>query len=112
VWGRGVDRPLGWWKWGPVLEAGLTVASLPFGSCWAVFCLGTFDARANSRGSLAGIVCRTGDGCCFVFSVHEDRVYVVRADWRVRDVRRWGGGEPINCGAPGGGVTNCQRELG
>lgn len=42
-------------KWGPVLEAGLTVASLPFGSLLGLFLLGTFDSRANSRGSLAGM---------------------------------------------------------
>ena len=42
-------------KWGPLLEAGLTVASLPFGSLLGLFLLGTFDARANSRGSLAGM---------------------------------------------------------
>jgi SSS family solute:Na+ symporter len=41
--------------WGPVLEAGLTVASLPFGSLLGLFLLGTFDARSNSNGSLAGM---------------------------------------------------------
>jgi SSS family solute:Na+ symporter len=42
-------------KWGPLLETGLTVASLPFGSLLGLFLLGTFDSRANSNGSLAGM---------------------------------------------------------
>ncbi len=54
VWG-GVLIVLGLVHWGPLLEAGLTVASLPFGSLLGLFLLGTFDARANSRGSLAGM---------------------------------------------------------
>src|SRR5271157_5284771 len=54
VWGA-VLIALGLVKWGPVLEAGLTVASLPFGSLLGLFLLGTFDGRANSRGSLAGM---------------------------------------------------------
>lgn len=41
--------------WGPVLEAGLTVASLPFGSLLGLFLLGTFDSRSNSSGSLIGM---------------------------------------------------------
>jgi solute:Na+ symporter, SSS family len=42
-------------KWGPLLETGLTVASLPFGSLLGLFLLGTFDSRANARGSLTGM---------------------------------------------------------
>ena len=41
--------------WGSVLEAGLTVASLPFGSLLGLFLLGTFDSRSNSNGSLVGM---------------------------------------------------------
>ena len=41
--------------WGSVLEAGLTVASLPFGSLLGLFLLGTFDSRSNSHGSLVGM---------------------------------------------------------
>jgi SSS family solute:Na+ symporter len=41
--------------WGPVLEAGLTVASLPFGSLLGLFLLGTFDSRSNFHGSLVGM---------------------------------------------------------
>jgi len=43
-------------KWGPLLETGLTVASLAFGSLLGLFLLVTFDARSNSNGSLAGMV--------------------------------------------------------
>ncbi len=42
--------------WGPVLEAGLTIASLIFGSLLGLFLLGTFDSRANSNGSLIGML--------------------------------------------------------
>jgi Na+/proline symporter len=43
-------------KWGPLLETGLTVASLPFGSLLGLFLLGTLDRRANARGALAGMI--------------------------------------------------------
>jgi len=46
----------GFVKWGPLLEAGLTVASLPFGSLLGLFLLGTFDRGANARGALAGMI--------------------------------------------------------
>jgi len=42
-------------NWGPVLEAGLTVASLPFGSLLGLFLLGTLDRRASARGALVGM---------------------------------------------------------
>src|SRR5260370_2089087 len=42
-------------RWGPVLEAGLTVASLPFGSLLGLFLLGTIDRRATARGAIAGM---------------------------------------------------------
>jgi SSS family solute:Na+ symporter len=54
VWGA-VLVVFGLVKWGPVLEAGLTVASLPFGSLLGLFFLGTFDPKANARGSLLGM---------------------------------------------------------
>lgn len=38
-----------------LLETGLTVASLPFGSLLGLFLLGTLDSRANSIGSLVGM---------------------------------------------------------
>jgi SSS family solute:Na+ symporter len=43
-------------KWGPLLETGLTVASLPLGSLLGLFLLGTFDRVANARGALAGMI--------------------------------------------------------
>jgi SSS family transporter len=42
-------------KWGPLLEAGLTIASLPFGSLLGLFLLGTLDRGANARGALVGM---------------------------------------------------------
>ena len=41
--------------WSHLLEAGLTVASLPFGSLLGLFLLSTFDSRANAIGSLLGM---------------------------------------------------------
>lgn len=55
VWGL-VLMGFGLVKWGPLLEAGLTVASLPFGSLLGLFLLGTFDRAANARGALAGMI--------------------------------------------------------
>jgi Na+/proline symporter len=45
----------GFIKWGPLLETGLTVASLPFGSLLGLFLLGTLDRRANATGALTGM---------------------------------------------------------
>jgi Na+/proline symporter len=42
-------------KWGPLLEAGLMVASFPFGSLLGLFLLGTTDRKANARGALVGM---------------------------------------------------------
>ena len=54
VWGA-VLMAFGLVDWGPLLEAGLTVASLPFGSLLGLFLLGTFDDGAHARGALAGM---------------------------------------------------------
>jgi Na+/proline symporter len=43
-------------KWGPLLETGLTVASIPYGSLLGLFLLGTFDRGASVRGALAGMI--------------------------------------------------------
>jgi len=43
-------------KWGPVLEAGLTVVSLPFGCLLGLFLLGTLNPRATARGALVGMI--------------------------------------------------------
>jgi solute:Na+ symporter, SSS family len=53
-WGL-VLTGFGLMKWGPLLEAGLTVASLPFGSLLGLFLLGTLDRGANARGAFAGM---------------------------------------------------------
>jgi len=55
VWGL-VLMSFGFVKWGPRLEAGLTIASLPFGSLLGLFLLGTLDRGANARGALAGMI--------------------------------------------------------
>jgi SSS family solute:Na+ symporter len=55
VWGL-VLMGFGFVKWGPLLETGLTVVSLPFGSLLGLFLLGTFDRGANARGALAGMI--------------------------------------------------------
>ncbi len=54
VWGV-VLMAFGLVKWGPLLEAGLTVASLLFGSLLGLFLLGTFERGANARGALMGM---------------------------------------------------------
>jgi SSS family solute:Na+ symporter len=47
---------LGLVKWGPVLVAGLTIASITYGALLGVFLLGTWNKRANERGALIGFV--------------------------------------------------------
>lgn len=42
-------------RWSHVLETGLTVASLPYGSLLGLFLLGTFNPRATAIGSLIGM---------------------------------------------------------
>lgn len=54
VWGL-ILMAFGFIKWGPLLEAGLTVASLPFGSLLGLFLLGTLDRRATAIGALTGM---------------------------------------------------------
>jgi solute:Na+ symporter, SSS family len=54
IWGL-VLLGFGLKKWGPLLETGLTVASLPFGSLLGLFLLGTLDRRATAAGALAGM---------------------------------------------------------
>ncbi|MGA2482752.1 MAG: sodium:solute symporter [Candidatus Acidiferrales bacterium] len=54
AWGA-VLLVFGLFKWGPVLEAGLTIASLPFGALLGLFLLGTIDRRSTARGALAGM---------------------------------------------------------
>ncbi len=54
VWGL-ILMAFGFIKWGPLLEAGLTVASLPFGSLLGLFLLGTLDRRATVIGAVTGM---------------------------------------------------------
>jgi solute:Na+ symporter, SSS family len=54
VWGA-VLMFFGFVKWGPLLETGLTVASLPFGSLLGLFLLGTLDRRATATGAIIGM---------------------------------------------------------
>jgi SSS family solute:Na+ symporter len=55
VWGVALGG-LGMIPWGSVLEAGLTIASIPGGAMLGVFLLGTWNRRANETGALAGFV--------------------------------------------------------
>src|SRR5713226_2750316 len=56
AWGL-VLMAFGLVKWGPLLETGLTVASLPLGCLLGLFLLGTLDKKANANGALVGMVC-------------------------------------------------------
>src|SRR5690242_7169650 len=66
LWGL-VLMGFGLVKWGPLLEAGLTVASLPFGSLLGLFLLGTFDRKAKASGALVGMFA----GLAIVLSVFQ-----------------------------------------
>jgi solute:Na+ symporter, SSS family len=55
IWGL-VLGLLGLVKWGPVLVAGLTIASITYGGLLGVFLLGTWNKKANERGALVGFV--------------------------------------------------------
>jgi len=55
IWGL-VLGLLGLVKWGPVLVAGLTIASITYGGLLGVFLLGTWNKNANERGALVGFV--------------------------------------------------------
>lgn len=45
---------LGLVRWGPVLVAGLTIASITYGALLGVFLLGLWNKRANETGALVG----------------------------------------------------------
>jgi solute:Na+ symporter, SSS family len=53
IWGL-VLGLLGLVRWGPVLVAGLTIASITYGATLGVFLLGTWNRRANETGALFG----------------------------------------------------------
>jgi Na+/proline symporter len=54
VWGA-ILMCFGFVSWGPLLETGLTVASLPFGSLLGLFLLGTLDRKADATGAFIGM---------------------------------------------------------
>jgi SSS family solute:Na+ symporter len=56
LWGL-VLMGFGLVKWGPLLEAGLTVVALPLASLLGLFLLGTIDRKANATGALVGMFC-------------------------------------------------------
>jgi SSS family solute:Na+ symporter len=53
IWGV-ILGLLGLVRWGGVLEAGLTIASITYGGMLGVFLLGTWNRRANETGALVG----------------------------------------------------------
>jgi SSS family solute:Na+ symporter len=55
VWGA-ILLVLGMVHWGPLLEAGLTIASITFGSLLGLFLLSFYNQRANSFGAITGMV--------------------------------------------------------
>ena len=59
VWGV-VLCSLGLVRWGPVLVAGLTIASITYGGLLGVFLLGTWNRRANENGAMIGFVAGIG----------------------------------------------------
>jgi SSS family solute:Na+ symporter len=77
AWGL-VLMAFGLKKWGPLLEAGLTIASLPFGSLLGLFLLGTLDRGANARGALIGMFAGlTAILCVFRFTTVAFTWYVM-----------------------------------
>jgi solute:Na+ symporter, SSS family len=64
VWGV-VLCSLGLVRWGPVLVAGLTIASITYGALLGVFLLGTWNKRANETGALSGFIA----GLCVMIAI-------------------------------------------
>lgn len=54
IWGA-VLLFLGMIHWGPLLEAGLTIASITFGSLLGLFLLSFYNRRANAFGAISGM---------------------------------------------------------
>ncbi len=55
LWGLALGA-LGLVHWGPVLVAGLTIASITWGGLLGTFLLGFWNRRANSTGAIAGLL--------------------------------------------------------
>jgi SSS family solute:Na+ symporter len=64
VWGAAL-AVLGTVRWGPVLEAGLTIASITFGSLLGLFLLGFYNRRATPNGALCGMFA----GLAFILAI-------------------------------------------
>lgn len=64
VWGV-VLGALGLIRWGPVLVAGLTIASITYGATLGVFLLATWNRRATENGALIGFLA----GLCVMIGV-------------------------------------------
>ncbi len=69
VWGA-LLIALGTVRWGPVLEAGLTIASITFGILLGLFLLGFFNARATPRGAVIGMLVGLAFMCYIKFETH------------------------------------------
>ncbi|HXL22496.1 MAG TPA: sodium:solute symporter [Candidatus Dormibacteraeota bacterium] len=69
AWGL-VLMAFGFVKWGPLLETGLTVVSLPLGCLLGLFLLGTFDRGANANGALAGMIAGLATVLCVYSFTH------------------------------------------
>ncbi|MGH9776486.1 MAG: sodium:solute symporter [Candidatus Acidiferrales bacterium] len=65
VWGV-ILGMLGLIRWGPVLEAGLTIASITYGGLLGVFLLGLWNRRATERGAITGMLA----GIAAMIAVH------------------------------------------
>ena len=55
VWGL-ILGAFGLVNWGPVLVAGLTIASITYGGLLGTFLLGMWNPRANSTGAIVGMI--------------------------------------------------------
>jgi solute:Na+ symporter, SSS family len=55
VWGL-ILGAFGLVNWGPVLVAGLTIASITYGGLLGTFLLGMWNRRANSTGAIVGMI--------------------------------------------------------
>lgn len=67
VWGA-VLLLLGTVTWGPLLEAGLTIASIVYGSLLGLFLLGILHRRATPAGALAGMMTGLAVMLCVKFA--------------------------------------------
>ena len=62
-----------------MLEAGLTIASITYGSMLGVFLLGVLTKKANEKGSILGMAVGLASMLSDLVFQH-DRIHVVRAD--------------------------------